>query len=296
MSIPSFLDYLSLEKKYSPLTVKAYKTDLESFYLFLENQYDSAAILEVNYSQIRSWIVYMVNAAISNRSINRKVSALNSYYKFLIKIGAVKVNPLVKHKALKTSRKLQVPFSEEEMQNVLENIEYEDNFEGIRNKLIIELLYTTGVRRIELVELKLVNVDVLNKQIKVLGKRNKERYLPLLESVSVSLKAYLNKRQELSKIHNNEYLLLTKKGDKIYEMLVYRLVNYYISLVSQKTKKSPHMLRHTFATHMLANGADLNAVKELLGHSSLAATQIYTHNSIAELKKVHAKSHPRNKS
>lgn len=296
MLIKSFLDYLLMEKNYSTLTVRAYESDLNSFKAFLEEEYGEGfdSLNEVSYSQIRSWIVYMVNSSISNRSINRKVSALNSCYKFLIKVGYVTQNPLVKHKALKTSKKVQVPFSEEEMENVFEIIEYEDTFEGCRDKLIIELFYTTGIRRIELINIRTLDVDIRNNQLKVLGKRDKERFVPILESVKNSFECYLEKRENLPTILNSDYLLLTKKGNKIYGNLVYRLINYYIGLVSVKVKKSPHILRHTFATHLLANGADLNAVKELLGHSSLAATQIYTHGSIAELKEVHAKAHPRN--
>jgi integrase/recombinase XerC len=214
----------------------------------------------------------------------------------LLKVQAIAQNPLSKHKALKTSKKVQVPFSEEEVQTVIDALHHEDSFEGLRNKLIIELFYTTGIRRVELITLQLTDVDLSLKTIKVLGKRNKERVIPLLETVIHTLELYLEKRNSLSAIVDAEYLFLTKKGIKIYETLVYRIINAYFSQASTKLKKSPHILRHSFATHLLNQGADLNAVKELLGHTSLAATQVYTHNSIAELKKIHLKAHPRSKS
>jgi len=295
MSFKPFTDYLLLEKKYSPLTINAYQKDLESFQEFNQEEFKEENIKTVNYSQIRSWIIALVETGITNRSINRKTSSLNTYYKFLLKTDSIDVNPLAKHKALKTSKKVQIPFSENEINTVLDNLNFDDSFEGIRDKLIIELFYSTGIRRIELVQLKLVDIDLSNQTLKVLGKRNKERLLPLLSTVIETIKNYLIKRQELQIINDKAFLFLTKKGVKIYETLVYRIINDYFSRASTKVKKSPHILRHSFATHLLNQGADLNAVKELLGHSSLAATQIYTHNSIAELKKVYAKTHPRNK-
>lgn len=295
MLFKPFTDYLSLEKKYSPLTINAYQKDLESFQKFNQGQFDDMSIKAVNYSQIRSWIIYLVETGITNRSINRKISSLNTYYKFLLKVDNLEMNPLAKHRALKMSKKVQIPFSENEISAVLDDFNFDDSFEGIRDKLIIELFYSTGIRRIELVQLKLVDIDLSNRTLKVLGKRNKERLLPLLNTVIETIKSYLIKRQELKIINDKTFLFLTKKGIKIYETLVYRIINDYFSRASTKVKKSPHILRHSFATHLLNQGADLNAVKELLGHSSLAATQIYTHNSIAELKKVYAKTHPRNK-
>src|SRR5690606_12090080 len=209
--------------------------------------------------------------------------------------GDIKLNPLTKHKALKTSKKIQIPFSESEINTAIDDLYYEDGFEGVRDKLIIELFYSTGIRRIELVELKLASIDFQNNTLKVLGKRNKERLVPLLNSVVQSLHHYLKTRSELKTIVDTDMLFLTKNGVKVYETLVYRIINNYFSKASSKVKKSPHILRHSFATHLLNEGADLNAVKELLGHSSLAATQVYTHNSIAELKKVHINAHPRSK-
>lgn len=295
MLLKAFLDYLLLEKKYSQLTVNAYKKDIETFLNFVNEEDQTTTIKEVHYSQIRSWIVSLVQKDITNRSINRKISALNSFYKFLLKIEEVNLNPLSKHKALKTSKKVQIPFSEKEIATVLDQINHDQDFEGLRNKLIIEMFYSTGIRRIELINIKLKDVDLINKTVKILGKRNKERIIPLLPMIINSVNSYKLERSKLVTITDNEYLFLTKKGVKIYETLVYRIINDYFSKASSKVKKSPHILRHSFATHLLNEGAELNAVKELLGHSSLAATQVYTHNSIAELKKVYAKAHPRSK-
>ena len=295
MTFKSFTDYLLLEKNYSALTVKAYQNDLDNFLGFIKSEYETDTINKVSYPQIRSWIVILVEQGMTNRSINRKVSALNTYYKFLLKVEDINTNPLSKHKALKTTKKIQVPFSEDEVMTVLNELHFDNDFEGIRNKLIIELFYSTGIRRIELVELKLTSINLDNKTLKVLGKRNKERIVPLLESVVKTISKYLTARSKLESITDANRLFLTKKGVKIYETLVYRIIKEYFSLASSKVKKSPHILRHSFATHLLNQGADLNAVKELLGHSSLAATQVYTHNSIAELKKVHINTHPRSK-
>ena len=292
MSLQKFIDYLLLEKKYSPNTAVAYQKDIEAFQSFLLTEFSDAEVSEANYSQIRSWIVQLVDCNISNRTINRKISSLNSYYKFLLKTESIETNPLVKHKALKVSKKIQIPFSEVEVNSVLDCINT-DTFEGLRDKLIIELFYSTGMRRIELVQLQLQDVDLSQGQVKVLGKRNKERFIPLIPSVMNTVQAYVKERLKLEAVEDPQVLFLTKKGTKVYEMLVYRVITNYFDSISTKVKKSPHILRHSFATHLLNNGADLNAVKELLGHSSLAATQVYTHNSVAELKKVYEKSHPR---
>jgi integrase/recombinase XerC len=295
MSLKAFISYLSLEKNYSQHTVTAYEKDIKEFVSFTTSEYDKVKIEDVQYTVIRSWIVKLVNEGISNRTVNRKIASLKAYYKFLQKISAISLNPLSKHKALKTKKKLEVPFSELEMEKILKQLPFESNFEGSRDKLVIELLYSTGIRRAELINLKLGDFNGAKTTLKVLGKRNKERILPLLPSILTLLDSYLVHRSKLQIIVDNDSLLLTKSGHKIYETLVYRVVNKYLSMVSPKVKKSPHILRHTFATHLLNKGADLNAVKELLGHSSLASTQVYTHNSIAELKKVYSNAHPRNK-
>ena len=292
MLVQKFIDYLLLEKKYSQHTVVAYQKDIDSFQSFLMEGFSTSEVSTANYSQIRSWIVQLVDSQITNRTINRKISSLNSYYKFLLKIQSIESNPLAKHKALKVSKKIQIPFSEVEVNTVLDSI-HTATIVGLRDKLIVELFYSTGIRRIELVQIQLQDVDVSQGLIKVLGKRNKERFIPLLPTVLRTFEAYYTERSKLETIKDSSVLFLTKKGTKIYEMLVYRVITNYFASVSSKVKKSPHILRHSFATHLLNNGADLNAVKELLGHSSLAATQVYTHNSVAELKKVYEKSHPR---
>lgn len=294
-NLKAFQDYLQLEKKYSVHTVAAYVNDLIFFQDFLKANFGDAALEEVNYSMIRSWIVSMVDDGISNSSVNRKVSSLKSFYKFLLKTKQIESSPLLKHKSLKTPKKLQIPFSEKELDAVLNLLQYPDGFDGVRDKLIIDLFYTTGIRRTELINLKLSNVSLSGGTLKVLGKRNKERILPILPIISKQINLYLTERTQLEVIKDNDYFFLMLKGVKMNDSFVYRLINYYFSNVSEKVKKSPHILRHTFATHMLNNGADLNSVKELLGHSSLASTQIYTHSSLSELKKVYGEAHPRNK-
>ena len=289
--IAAFLEYLSLEKKYSVHTVTAYKNDLVSFRDFLATECHQEELLSVHYPQIRNWIVSLVDSEISNRTINRKVSSLKSFYKFLQKTRQIEINPLSKHRALKVAKKVQVPFSSKEINLVINSIDEEHDFTSVRNKLIVELFYSTGIRRAELINIKEVDVSFSNGVIKVLGKRNKERFVPLLQSVVSTLKKYLELKKEFSK--ELEVLFITEKGNKIYETLVYRVINSYFSNVSTKVKKSPHILRHSFATHLLNEGADLNSVKELLGHSSLASTQVYTHNSLEEIKKVYNQAHPR---
>lgn len=290
-----FHDYLLLEKNYSPHTVAAYINDIGFFETFLATAFDDANLIAVNYNQIRSWIVSLSDDGISNASINRKISSLKSFYKFLLKAKQIDSSPLLKHKALKSPKKIQIPFSEKEVALVLNQLNYSDDFDGIRDKLVVDLFYTTGIRRTELIHLKLQNVDLSNNTIKVLGKRNKERIIPILPIVENQIKIYLAERARLQSIIDLDYFFLLLKGVKLNDSFVYRLINYYFSNVSEKVKRSPHILRHTFATHLLNNGADINSVKELLGHSSLASTQVYTHNSLAELQKVYNGAHPRNK-
>ena len=290
-----FQDYLLLEKKYSLHTITAYINDIGFFEVFLSNAFEDTNLLRVNYNQIRAWIVSLSDDGISNSSINRKISSLKSFYKFLLKTKQIETSPLLKHKALKAPKKLQIPFSEKELDLVLNQIVYSDDFDGVRDKLIVDLFYTTGIRRTELINLKLHNIDLSNGTLKVLGKRNKERIVPILPIVENQIKIYITERSHIQRIIDEEYFFLLLKGVKLNDSFVYRLINYYFSNVSEKVKKSPHILRHTFATHLLNNGADINSVKELLGHSSLASTQVYTHSSLAELKKVYGSAHPRNK-
>ena len=290
-----FYDYLLLEKNYSQHTVTAYINDIGFFESFLSNEFEDDNLLLINYNQIRSWIVSLSDDGISNASINRKVSSLKSFYKFLLKTKQIDTSPLLKHKALKAPKKIQIPFSEKELDMVLNQIMYKEGFEGVRDKLIVDLFYTTGIRRTELINLKIQNVDLSNKTIKVIGKRNKERIIPILTIIEEQIKKYLSERSSIQEVKEREYFFLLSNGVKLNDSFVYRLINYYFSNVSEKVKKSPHILRHTFATHLLNNGADINSVKELLGHSSLASTQVYTHNSLAELQKVYNSAHPRNK-
>ena len=289
-----FFEYLELEKKNSTHTITAYKADLLAFSDFIMTTYGQQDLKEVNYSQVRSWIVQLVEEGLSNNSINRKISSLKAYYRFLQKTKQLEVSPLAKHRALKTNRKLQVPFSEAEVDTALLKIPAE-GFEEVRNKLMVELFYSTGIRRSELIGIKLQDVDLSSGILKVKGKGNKERFIPLLSTVIASVKEYLEERKGVENDISEGYFFLTAAGVKMYDSLVYRTINNYFRGISSKLKKSPHILRHSFATHLLNQGAHLNAVKELLGHSSLAATQVYTHNSMAELNKVYQNAHPRNK-
>ena len=290
----SFLQYLELEKNYSVHTVTAYKKDLDTFVDFINAEYQGQDLREVAYAQVRSWIVQLVEEGLSNTSVNRKISSLKSYYKFLQKTKQLEVSPLAKHKALKTSKKLQVPFSQSEIDLALDSFPAE-GFEELRNKLMVVLFYSTGIRRSELINIKLQNVDTASRSLKVMGKGSKERFIPLLPFVIEVLEQYLPERKEVENGSSEGYLFLTGKGVKMYDSLVYRTINNYFRGISSKLKKSPHILRHSFATHLLNQGAHINAVKELLGHSSLAATQVYTHNSMAELNRVYNNAHPRSR-
>jgi integrase/recombinase XerC len=294
-NLQAYQDYLLKEKNYSLLTLRAYLDDIKSFQDYLSNEHENLPLEQINYSQVRSWIVVLVEKGIANKSINRKISSLKSYYKFLLKIKQIEINPFSKHKSLKVPKKVQIPFSEKELNTVLDINYIENDFESIRDKLIIELFYATGIRRAELINLKINNIDKYNKTLKVLGKRNKERIIPLLDCTIDLISVYIIQRTKLENIQNSDVLILSKKGKILSETFVYRMINSYFSAISEKVKKSPHVLRHTFATHLLNNGADLNSVKELLGHASLSSTQIYTHSSLSELQQVYKDAHPRNK-
>ena len=295
MPIAAFVNYLRLEKNYALNTIKAYERDLQLFQVFSETTFGTRALNEVSYSLIRSWIVLLVDQGKSNVTINRKIASLNAYYNFALKSGQIAQSPLLGHKSLKVQRKIALPFSEKEMDELFSKIPFPDNFEGSRDRLIVALLYATGMRRAELIGLQTFQVDMGVLQIKVLGKRNKERVIPLIPSLVPLINAYLSQRMSLLKRIDDTHFFLLPSGKKLYETLVYRVINHYFGLVSTKVKKSPHMLRHTFATHLLNRGADMQSVKELLGHASLASTQVYTHNNMAALKKAYGNSHPRNK-
>ena len=293
MSIKSFISYISLEKKYSNNTRIAYQGNLDEFHKFCIEKYDIQNIEKLEYTIIRSWIVFLIESGNTNRTVNRKISVLRSYYKFLLKTGTIKISPLKKHKPLKESKKINVPFTVKEISDVLDGNYFSTDYNGHLERSIITLLYYTGIRRVELITLKLTNLDLNTHKIKVLGKRNKERLIPLLPEAVSCMRTYLKYRKELNKIIDNKFLFLSELGNKLKDAFVYKTVNNYFSKVSTKVKRSPHMLRHSFATHLLDNGADLNAVKELLGHESIAATQVYTHTSMEQIKKIYSDSHPR---
>lgn len=293
MSIIQFLDYLEFEKNYSPQTLLNYQLDLDEFLKFYQIETSDSDITQASKIHLRSYLMKLSGASLSERSINRKISSLKSYYKYLLKIEQIEVSPVSGIKTLKQYNKVQLPFSEEEL-NLLFNSEeiFPNNFEGIRDKLILDLFYQTGMRRNELIQLKISDINFSNKNLKVLGKRNKERIIPLNDSILNQLKVYIELKS-IEFTESDELLFLTPKRKPLYDKFVYNIVNHYLSLISTKRKKSPHMLRHSFATHLLNRGAELNAVKELLGHSSLSATQVYTHGSIEQLKNVFNNAHPR---
>jgi len=287
-----FLEYLKLEKKYSKHTVIAYQKDIKCFYEFLNKTYQITSFSKVEPVYVRRWIGVLKEEGIVNSSINRKITALKTFYNYLLKLELVSNTPLLAIKSLKTAKKVLTPFNEREIEEVLQFVDNSlTDFEQKRNRLIVHLLYATGIRRAELIDLKLKDVDLSNKTIKVLGKRNKERVIPLYEDLIVDLRKYLPLRSAVNTV--DDVLFVTLKGEKLYPTLVYRLINAYFSKVTTKQKKSPHVLRHSYATDLVNNGADLNSVKELLGHSGLAATQVYTHNSLDQLKQVYNKAHPR---
>ena len=295
MLIEKFLDYLQLEKNYSSNTLSAYKRDLIQYNNFIIENNGNLEIENADYKIIRSWIVSLVSSNISNRSINRKVSSLKSFYKFLIKTDTIKSSPLKAHSPLKQSKKIQVPFSQEEINSLLDSDFFTNDYRGVLQKSIIAFFYFTGVRRIELINIKESDISLESSTIKVMGKRSKERIIPILPKLKKSLKYY---REIKSKYNGNtspEYLFISKNGNQLSEKFVYRTVNEYFKLVSPKIKKAPHVLRHSFATHLINEGADINSVKELLGHSSLSATQVYSHTSMERIKEVFKNSHPRAK-
>lgn len=293
MDIAPYLEYLELERNYSSHTIYAYKKDLNQFIAYLLNE-DVLDLKEVNYSLIRSWVTSLLENGDTSRTVNRKMSSLKSYYAFLLRIGEISVSPATAYKSLKISKKIQIPFSAEEVMKLLDSSYNAYDFIESRDFLIIELLYATGVRREELINIKLNDVNLESQTIKVVGKRNKQRIVPLVPSLITHISQYLLLRKEYAGFKLEE-LFITSNGNKIYPSLVYRVIKSYFSKVSLKVKISPHVLRHTFATHLLDHGADLNAVKELLGHESLSSTQIYTHSSMATLKGVYGDAHPRSK-
>ena len=294
MSLNSFIDYLIKERNYSRNTIIAYKNDLNVFKNYCLKEFNHENLNTSDYSFIRSWIVSLVEFGLTNRSVNRKISVLRSYFNFLLKIGEIEKNPLKNHKPLKEEKKIQGPFSEKEINLLLNGNFFKKDYEGTMIKTLIELFYSTGLRLSEVTNLKTLSVDLTNKKIKVLGKRNKERIIPIIDPLKNQLFKFQELKREIIKGSENEFFFVDKKNIKLKNIYVYKVVNNYLNKVSTKSKRSPHMLRHSFATHLLNNGADINSVKELLGHTSLAATQIYTHTSMEKIKSIYKKSHPRN--
>ena len=283
-----FITYLSSEKRFSEHTIKSYSTDINQFTLFLSSEFQiEDKINEISFQIIRTWIASLLEKGISPRSVNRKISTLKTYFKFLVRETKLIENPMIKVVAPKSKKRLPVFIEQDQIESLLSEVQFEKGFIGRRNKLIIELFYVTGIRLSELINIKISDIDFNNQSIKVLGKRNKERIIPLSSNVINALNLFIKSNKQ------NKYLFTNLEGDKLYNKLVYRVVNKYIGKISSVNKRSPHILRHTFATHMLNNGADINAIKELLGHANLSATQVYTHNTIEKLKTVYKQAHPR---
>ena len=293
MNLEAFYDYLTHERRYSLHTVKAYQTDLKQFADFMQLIYEVTDLREVRAPMVRSWIVTLMNEEYEPRSVQRKSTSLKTYYKFMMREGVIHVNPTAQLQTPKVRKRLPMVVPEEDMGNLLDQRYFEEGFEGTRDRLIILLLYHTGMRRAELIGLLERNVDIGRGQLKVLGKRNKERIIPIQTELGEALSVYKRDREEMHRAVEAPELLLTKKGKKLYPKLVYRVVNRYLGYVSSVEKKSPHVLRHSFATHLLNAGAELSAIKELLGHANLSATQVYTHHSVDQLKKVYNQAHPR---
>ncbi len=293
MHIQPFIDFLQLEKRYSKHTVLSYSKDLEQFQVFCRLQYQLDDIDQVTYQHIRSWIVHLMNQKITPKSVNRKISTLRSYYKFCLKRDIIKASPVYGIQGPKTPKRNPVFVPESQMNKLFDQLKFPDDFEGHRDKMMLELFYFTGMRKAELIGMTIHDIDFYQGTVKVLGKRNKERLIPAIPVLLHSMKEYLSIREKQDFSKDSELLFLTGKGKSMQPKQVYNIVNKYLQSVTTVNKKSPHILRHTFATHMLNNGADINGIKEILGHSSLAATQVYTHNSFEKLKGIHKKSHPK---
>ena len=287
-----FFDYLTFEKKLSPNTIIAYRNDLETCFDFCKAEFEIKSLKEAEYSMIRKWIVKLSNEGISELSINRKASALKSYYKFLIQIGDLKVSPMQAHKKLKVEKKLIVPFTEEEVNRVIDEA-FDDTFEGQRDSLMIEMFYSTGIRRSELIKLTVDDVYFSKKLIKVQGKRNKDRLIPMLPGLMKKIQSFLEFRDKIVTDKTQTELFVTSKGKRMNPTLVYRRIRAYFSVASSKVRKSPHILRHTFATHLLNKGADINTIKEILGHFSLASTQEYAKVRLPKIVQDYQQAHPR---
>ncbi|MDB5256457.1 MAG: xerC [Chitinophagaceae bacterium] len=291
--VNSFLDFLQTEKRYSPHTIVSYRTDLEQFQVYLQQTYEESDVAKGTHRMIRSWVLSMMENGMEAKSVNRKLAALRTFYKYLLRNKKLEVNPMLKIVAPKVRKKLPVFIEESSMLNLLDQFEFEEGFSGLRDRLVLEFFYGTGMRLSELIDLKDRDVHWKEGVVKVKGKGNKERIIPVPQSVLAVAEKYAAEKTKLNLCNTGSNFVVTNNGDEVYPVFIYRLVKKYLSHVSTIEKKSPHVLRHTFATHLLNKGADLNAIKDLLGHSSLAATQVYTHNSIDQLKKIFDQAHPK---
>jgi integrase/recombinase XerC len=291
--IQEFLNYLAFQKRYSRHTIISYQNDLTAFFDFIILQYSSTGLQEISASIVRSWLASLKEKKATSKTINRKISALKSFFKYQLKIGTVAVSPMAAVNSLKTSRRLPSFIGEKDMNTLFKYVDFPETWEGRTNALLLMIFYQTGMRLSELISLKELQVDKSNGAIKVSGKGNKERVIPVSNQLLKEIDGYLTEKKKLFKQVESAHLLINKKGKSLYPKYVYNIVKKYIGAVSTNERKSPHVLRHSFATHLTNNGAGINAIKELLGHSSLASTQIYTHNSIEKLKEVHKLSHPR---
>lgn len=289
----SFIQYLSYEKRYSAHTLRAYEKDLGQFLSFYEAYYHPDHGQVAGHREIRAWIVDLMESGQTARTVRRKISALQSFFKYLRREGHIEINPMEKVQTPKMDKNLPAFIDEKAMNRLLDEHDFGSDFSGERNRLLIEMLYLTGMRRAELIGLRDTDVDISGKQLRVTGKRNKQRNIPLMPWFTERIRTYIQLRNATGMTQEEGYLFVTDKGNKLYEKFVYNIVNRYLSLVTTAEKKSPHVLRHTFATHLLNHGADLQAIKEMLGHASISATQVYTHNTFEKLKEVYKQSHPR---
>lgn len=289
----SFIKYLQFEKRSSANTVLAYQTDLLQFQLFLKQTFNEDSVQSTDYGMVRSWIVSLVESGVEAASVNRKIACLRTFFKYLMRQEIISKDPMLKIRVLKTKKKLPAFVKEGDMLNLLDtNDRFEDSFSGLRDRLILELFYGTGIRLSELINLRESAIDFRNQTIKVLGKRNKERVIPFSNPLVSIIKLYVEMKRKTVE-GKSDVLFVTDNGNPCYPMMINRIVKSYLSAFTSSDKKSPHVLRHTYATHLLNKGAEINAVKDLLGHSSLAATQVYTHNSMEKLKKAFDQAHPK---
>ena len=291
--ISSFLRYLEFEKRYSKHTLTSYRNDLNQFHHFLEQSVVPVSLDQAQHQHIRAWLIDLVQSGLSPVSVNRKIATLRSYYKYAVRNKSVKLDPTSRVRILKTGKSLPVFAKELELNKILDHMVFEEGFKGLRDQLVLEFLYATGARLSELVNLLEADIDKDQFQVKVLGKRNKQRIIPVPRPLIPLISNYQDQKRKEFPDNYSRYLIVNNKGGQSYPMLIYRIVNKALNSIRSLEKQSPHILRHTFATHLLNKGAELNAVKELLGHSSLAATQVYTHNSIERLKQVFDQSHPK---